>query len=395
MAPHLFGGEQSIMKNFIFLILFMGISASVYAEDECQEGFLTQYLNSAIASQMKKTDSISASKKIKYSRKLTDYVTPPVFGGYVIGKYGYSSQEDLAISNSFQARMVRMYVSGYLLRDFKYRVQMEFKDTPSMRDYTLEWLRFKEFQVKFGQFKRCFTYENPANPWDIGFGDYSQMTKRFTALASADPSGEPAQNGRDQGLQFSGDLFPVGKDGHRLIRYQLAVYNGSGQNRKENDNKKDWMGNIQIQPVKNLYVALFGWTGSYTANGVTAIRKRWALSAQYNWNDWDFIGEYGHHTGRNLNNYDANTGIWGGPDAADGWYVKVGIPCTPWLKTWIKYDVYREDATWNTARSVFSICPNAQLHKNLKFQLQYNYVHDKTAQDRNYHELWAQAYVRF
>ena len=221
------------------------------------------------------------------------------------------------------------------------------------------------------------------------------MAMHFTALGSADPSGEAAQNGRDQGLQFSGDLFPVGKDKHRLIRYQLAVYNGSGQNRKENDNKKDWMGNIQIQPVKNLYVALFGWTGSYTANGVTAIRKRWALSAQYNWNDWDFIGEYGHHTGKNLNNYDATTGIWGGPDAADGWYAKIGIPCTPWLKTWLKYDVYRQDATWNTARTVLSVCPNVQLHKNLKFQLQYNYVHDKTAQDRDFHELWAQAYVRF
>ena len=106
------------MKNFLFLILFLGISASLYAEDECEEGFLTQYLNSAIASQMKKADSVSASKRIKYGRKLTDYVTPPVFGGYVIAKYGYSSREDLAISNSFEARMVRMYVSGYLLRDF-------------------------------------------------------------------------------------------------------------------------------------------------------------------------------------------------------------------------------------------------------------------------------------
>lgn len=386
------------MKKFLCLFILLGFGNVLYAEDECEEGFLTQYLNGALASQMQKADSLSGSKGIKYSRKLTDYVSAPVFGGYIIGKYGYTSQENLPTgkySNSFEARMIRMYVSGYVLRDFKYRVQIEFKDTPSMRDYTLEWLRFKEFQVKFGQFKRCFTFENPANPWDIGFGGYSQLAMHFTALGSADPSGEPAQNGRDQGLQFSGDLFPIGKDKHRFIRYQLAVYNGSGQNRKENDNKKDWMGNIQIQPIKNLYIALFGWTGSYTVNNVTAIRKRWALSAQYNWKDWDFIAEYGHHTGKNLNNYNAATGIWDGPEAADGWYTKVGIPCTPWLKTWIKYDVYRQDATWNTARTVLSVCPNAQLHKNLKFQLQYNYVHDKTVADQNYHELWAQAYVRF
>ena len=392
------GGKPPFtMKRFLYLILFICLSVSVCAEDECQEGFLTHYLNGALAQQIHKSDSL-ADKKLKFGRKISDWITPPFFGGYIVGRYGYTSRDYLpagSVNNKFEVRFVRMYVSGYLLRDFKYRVQLECKDTPAMRDYTLEWLRFKEFQVKFGQFKRCFTFENPSNPWDIGFGGYSQMAMHLTALASADPSGEAAQNGRDQGLQFSGDLLPVGKDRHRLIRYQLAVYNGSGQNRKENDNKKDWMGNIQIQPVKNLYVALFGWTGSYTANGITAIRKRWALSTQYSWKDWDFVAEYGHHTGKNLNNYDANTGNWGGPDEADGWYAKVGIPFTPWLKTWVKYDVYREDATWNTARTVLSICPNAQLHKNLKFQLQYNYVHDKTAQDRNYHELWAQAYVRF
>ena len=99
-----------------------------------------------------------------------------------------------------------------------------------MRDFTLEWVRFKEFQVKVGQFKRCFTFENPMNPWDVGLGNYSQLSGRMTALVDEDCSGEPGQNGRDLGLQFQGDLFPVGKDKHRLIRYQAAVYNGNGQN---------------------------------------------------------------------------------------------------------------------------------------------------------------------
>lgn len=69
---------------------------------------------------------------------------------------------------------------------------------------------------------------------------------------------------------------------------------------------------------------------------------------------------------------------------------------TKWLETYVKYDVYRKDAVWGTSRHLYSICPNFQLHKNLKFQLQYNFVDDRSnAADRYYSELWAQAYVRF
>ena len=111
----------------------------------------------------------------------------------------------------------------------------------------------------------------------------------MTALTVDDPSGEVAQNGRDIGLQLQGDLLPVGKDKRRLIRYQAAVFNGNGQNRKDNNKQKDWMGNIQVQPVKDLYIGLFGWTGTYTGqNGASVRRNRWALGSIYEHNDWTF-----------------------------------------------------------------------------------------------------------
>lgn len=349
--------------------------------DEYQEGFLTAYLNRGIEKAMEGGDSLT------YGRHITKYVSAPQFGGYLVGTYSYSSQDD-ADRNGFECRYVRMYVSGTILRDFKYRVQLELKN-PAMRDYTLEWVRFKEFQVKGGQFKRIFTFDNPTHPWNIGLGSYSQLAGRMTALALDDPSGEAAQNGRDIGLQLQGDLFPISKDKHRLLRYQAAVFNGNGQNRKDNNKQKDWMGNIQVQPVKGLYIGLFGWTGTYTgANGVSAKRNRWALGSIYEHKDWTFRAEYAHHTGSNVNDPNA-------PTRADGWYVLAGVPFTSWLKVYARYDVYRMDATWGTMKSIYSICPNFDLHRNLKFQVQYNYVNDRTANDHNYHELWAQAYVRF
>ncbi len=383
------------MRRLLFLLLF---SVSFFAQaeqtDEYEEGFFTAYLNRAIEKAMSNDEA--KDEPLQYGRHITKYVSAPQFGGYVIGKYGYSTEND-ADRNTFECRMVRMYVSGTILRDFKYRVQLELKN-PAMRDYTLEWVRFKEFQVKVGQFKRCFTYDNPLNPWDVGMGNYSQVGQHMTALLKDDPSGEVAQNGRDLGLQLQGDLFPVGKDKHRLIRYQAAVYNGNGQNKKDNNKQKDWIGNIQVQPIKDLYIGLFGWTGTYTgSNGVSVRRNRWALGTIYEHKDWSFRAEYAHHSGRNVQDFDSETQSWnpGSSTEADGWYALVGVPFTPWLKVYCCYDVYREDATWGTMKSIYGICPNFQLHKNLKFQVQYNYINDRTSTDRNYHELWAQAYVRF
>lgn len=379
-------------KNFYsFISIILLISAFLVAlpikaiEDEYQEGFLTSYLNRALEKAM--PSDTAKAEPLRYGRHITKYVSAPQFGGYVVGSYTYSTQDD-ADMNSFNCRFVRMYVSGTILRDFRYRVQIELKN-PALRDFTLEWMRFKEFQIKVGQFKRCFTYDNPLNPWNVGLGSYSQLGMRMTALAMDDPSGETAQNGRDLGFQLQGDLFPVGKDKHRLIRYQAAVYNGNGQNKKDNNKQKDWMGNIQLQPIKDFYIGIFGWTGTYTGtNGVSVRRNRWAIGSIYEHNDWSFRAEYAHHTGSNVNDMSLS-------NKADAWYVLAGVPVNDWLKIFGRYDVYREDATWGTMKSIYSICPNFQLHRNLMFQVQYNYVNDRTAADRNYHELWAQAWVRF
>ncbi|MBP5392516.1 MAG: porin [Bacteroidaceae bacterium] len=379
----------------VFLILTCAAS-SVKAEqtDEYQEGFLTSYLNRAIEKAMSGDEA--GEEPLQYGRHITKYVSAPQFGGYFVGKYSYSSRDN-ADENGFECRMVRFYVSGTILRDFKYRVQLELKN-PAMRDYTLEWVRFKEFQIKVGQFKRSFTYDNPMHPWNLGMGNYSQLARHMTALSVDDPSGEVAQNGRDLGLQLQGDLFPVGKDQRRLIRYQAAMFNGNGQNKKDNNKQKDWMGNIQVQPVKDLYIGLFGWTGTYTgSNGVSVRRNRWALGSIYEHNDWSFRAEYAHHSGLNVKDFDVETQSWnpGSSNRADGWYLVLGVPITRWLKVYGTYDAYREDASWSSMKSIYGICPNFELHKNLKFQVQYNYINDRTSSDHNYHELWAQTYVRF
>ena len=318
----------------------------------------------------------------QYGRKVTDFTTGPKIGGYFIGKYSYSTQDGLKSNNGFSQRMTRVYVDGTIHTDFKYRIQVQINNKSfHMKDYFVEWAHWKEFSVKVGQYKRAFLFENPYNPWDVGFGDYSQITKKLSGMG--DYCGEDGSTGgRDQGIQIQGDLFPVSGGEYRLVHYQLQLMNGQGINVADENSKKDIIGTLQVQPIKDLYVGAFGWKGDYVINdSLTVGRDRWAVAAKYEHNSWSARAEYAHSSGKNINE-------------ADGWYAAVGVPVNDWFKVYAKYDVYRSQASSESMKSMYSIAPNFQIHKNLMLQLQYNYV-DNRATSSKWNEFWAEVYVRF
>ena len=329
----------------------------------------------------------SKDSVILFGRNLTDYMSKPKVGGYLIGSYKYSDLDTAHDGDGFNTRLVRAYIDGSIFGDFNYRIQVEFNKTVHLKDAFIEWTRFKEFKVKFGQYKRAFTFENPYNPWDVGVGDYSQLVKKLAGFSDYTATEYNGSNGgRDIGLQFQGDIVPVGRDKHRLFHYQLAIYNGQGINIADANSEKDFIGTLQVQPVKDLYIGLFGWKGSYTANGITVDRNRYSLGAKYEHNGWSARAEYAHHQGQNIADASA--------DRADAWYVTMGVPVTRWLKIYGKYDVYRDGADFDGMKSIYTLSPNIQLHKNLMLQVQYNHVDDRSL-DKHYNELWAQAYIRF
>ena len=212
-----------------------------------------------------------------------------------------------------------------------------------------------------------------------------------------DRNGEAAScGGRDQGLQIQGDLFPSGYDQHRYLHYQFQLMNGQGINSGDFNGNKDLLGTLQFQPIKGLWIGAFGWIGKYTSNDITVDRKRWAVSAKLERDGWSGRIEYARSKGYKISDYDKTTDSFTGRDLADGWYATIGIPFTDWLKVYAKYDAYRDRAEFSTMRTMYTVAPNFQLHKNLMFQLQYNYVVDKTTgDDQRYNEIWAEAYVRF
>ncbi len=333
------------------------------------------------------------SQDVQYGRKVTDYTTGPKVGGYVIAKYALTDQDGANKNSGLSQRLARVYLDGTILNDFKYRIQVQFNNASfHMKDYFVEWAHWKEFAVKVGQYKRAFLFENPYNPWDVGFGDYSQITKMFSGMG--DYCGEAGSNGgRDQGIQIQGDLLPMADGDYRLIHYQLQLMNGQGINTADANSHKDIIGTLQVQPIKDLYIGAFGWIGDYTANGVTVDRNRWAVAAKYEHNSWSARAEYVNSKGHKISELQAD-GTFSGAGKADGWYAAVGVPVNDWFKVYAKYDVYRSQASSETMKSMYCIAPNFQIHKNLMLQLQYNLVDNKPTSSQ-WNELWAELYFRF
>ena len=390
------------LKYIALALLATGFSivtkAQLAMNEEYQDGYdhsLQNYITEKI-SQLK--DKQDAAPKQEKKWKIADYVTVPKFGGYIVTTYKYNSQEGKNGGDGFGLRYLRLYLDGTVFKDFKYRVQMNVSGEPGTTssarviDAFVSWQKWAPLGIKMGEFKRCFTFENPMNPWDIASGDYTQLTKNFAGMSGDFYKGGTNSGGRDLGIQVYGDAFKVGKTKHYLLHYQAGIYNGQGINTSDKDAEKDYIATVQVQPVKGLYIGVFGWSGSFFDGSQSNYFKRWAAGVSYE-------GAISARAEYARNIYAQDYGVKNVGQKSDAWYIRMGIPTWRWLRVNLGYDAYRSDmSTWTSLNSIYTLGLQARPHKNLQFQLQWNYCHNNslsTSVDKDYHQLWAQAYIRF
>ena len=367
--------------------------------EEYQDGYdhsLQNYITEKITQYQDKQNEKPQEGKKKW--KIADYVTVPKFGGYIVGTYKYNSQEGKNGGDGFGLRYLRLYLDGTVFKDFKYRVQMNVSGEPGTTssarviDAFVSWQKWSPLGIKMGEFKRCFTFENPMNPWDIASGDYTQLTKNFAGMSGDFYKGGTNSGGRDLGIQIYGDAFKVGKTQHYLLHYQAGVYNGQGINTSDKDKEKDYIATVQLQPIKGLYLGVFGWSGSFHNGTQSNYFKRWAAGVSYE-------GLFSARAEYARNIYADGADTHGLGQKSDAWYIRMGIPTWRWLRVNLGYDAYRKDmSTWTSLNSIYTLGLQARPHKNLQFQLQWNYCHNNSIAsnvDKDYHQLWAQAYIRF
>ena len=345
---------------FCFLLITSSLSAQVTAPSQTSE----VGRGSSVLEQLKQNTS---------------------FGGYVIGQVTANDQKDASKQCDMNLRLVRIYADSRI-GDFALKLQMQVNGntsslaSPRIVDAWAEWQRFSFFRVKFGQMKRCFTFENPMHPWEIGFGTYSQFADRLAGFN--DPVGEHPSNGRDFGLQVQGDLLPAA-DGHSWLHYQAGVFNGQGINQADKNSRKDLIGGLWVSPLKGLQIGAFGWTGNYVrTDGETAERRRYSFGLNYS-RDWTVRAEWG---------------VDNAYGRADAWYTAVGTPSFYSTKVFARWDVYRNAKSWDSAHSIYALSLMHSLYHNLRIQLNYAFHVNKmpsNALGRHYNAIDAQLYWRF
>ena len=335
---------------------------------------------------------LASSLTVSAQRTLTEVAQKSTFGGYFVGQF--TSSDAASSDQGFGMRYARLYVNGSMFDDFKYRLQIETAGEPGtikgvrVLDAYGEWVKYKGFQVRFGQMKRCFTFENPYNPWEIGMGSNAQGISKLAGMA--DRCGEHSSGGRDAGLVIQGDLFPI--NDLRFLHYQVGVYNGQGINKRDvqQARSKDLIGGLWINPMKGLSVGAFGWTGKYynSSTQETYDRNRLAYGVKYE-GDWSFRSEYISSQG-----YAPKLS-----DKADAWYMLVGAPVGEKLRLYGKWDVYRQDKTHASQTTLWCATAEWWFCKNLKLQANYTFTEKGDdfigKGDRFYNTAEVQLYVRF
>ena len=351
------------------------------------------------------TEATQAEEKPKI--ELPAWVKNIKFSGYAMLQYQGQDPEGNH-SNSFNLRLARFILDGKI-GDFDWRAQIQGTNatgpgqpTVQLVDLYAEWRKYPEFKIRAGQFKRAFTYENPTNPITQGWRGYADVINKLSAFG--DRTGERSSGGRDIGIQLSGDLFP-NANGRRLFHYQIGVYNGEGVNQKDMDNRKDIIGGVWVMPIKGLRIGAFGWTGSrggmldpLTGQTRSIEKNRYALSVEYDLNEYTFRAEYIHSQGWGAKSPGNNVReiYYENGDKADGWYVFGIVPLIKGkLHAKARYQTYRNKKEWGSSVNQIECGLNYYFTKNLELHAEYSRVNDRTLAKHDYNLVDVELDFRF
>ena len=377
----------------LLVVLMMGFSATASAEEQ---------------------EVQNAQQEKKTLVELPQWVKNIKFSGYAMLQYQGEDKEG-SHSNTFNLRLARFILDGKI-GHFDWRAQIQGTNatgpgqpTVQIVDLYAEWRKYPEFKVRAGQFKRAFTFENPTNPITQGWRGYADVINKLSAFG--DRTGERSSGGRDIGIQLSGDLFP-NANGRRVFHYQIGVYNGEGVNQKDMDNRKDIIAGVWVMPIKGLRIGAFGWTGSrgemvdsklidpVTKQPMTRSveKNRYALSAEYDKDEYTFRAEYIHSQGWGAKSPGNNVReiYYENGDKADGWYVFGIVPLIKGkLHAKARYQTYRNKKEWGSSVNQIECGLNYYFTKNLELHAEYSRVNDRNLAKHNYNLVDVELDFRF
>jgi phosphate-selective porin OprO/OprP len=140
----------------------------------------------------------------------------------------HTSQSDTATIDR-----ARLSLDATIYKYWRLRLEDDFSSSSGLRDAYLAFNYMPELNVQIGQYKVPFSYEELLSKRYIDF-----VERAAVVTATVNPS-------RDIGVMLYGTAF------HKLLQYQVAGMNGTGQNSTDNNSDKDIVARVVVHPFIN------------------------------------------------------------------------------------------------------------------------------------------------
>ncbi len=309
--------------------------------------------------------------------------------GFLQTQYDYNFYDDP--ESNFGFNRARIGVQGAIPYDFSYYVLLETspfkKDGPKayLLDAFVTYSRYSFAKVSVGSFKSPFGLElsTPCNA--LHTINRSKVVNELTA-----PD-------RDMGFMLLG-----GSD-TTLLRYAVAVMNGSGLLVKDIDKYKDIIGRLIIQPTSWLHVGGSFKMGKSVNTADPTLddntTKRFGTELELNFANFMVQGEYIY--GKDDGSYTVGGGCGGDPEIVQGSVERSGMfvmamYTTPWnFQPVLKYENYNSDMSLtNNLEQVTTFGVNYFFNEWTRLQINYEYAAEQAKEIKN-DRLMVQLQVRF
>lgn len=253
--------------------------------------------------------AVTASKAFKLS-------------GY--SQFLYTAQD--ADLDGFSVRRMRLSLTGDLLKNVHYKIQVDAIKSPILLDGLLEFTFDEAVNLKFGQFKVPFSLESTTSSADI------ETINRSQPVLKLSPGQDIGASGRDIGAVIFGKTS--------IIEYQVGVFNGAGINKADTNEKKDWAGRVVVHPTGFLALGASVYDGAYSASAAAPEEKRdrAGIDMAVLTGPFSIKGEYIRASD--------------GAVLKEGWYLQGGYFILPKkLQGVLKIDAYNPDTEADSART--------------------------------------------
>ena len=261
--------------------------------------------------------------------------------------------------DSFLVKRARLSLSGEIAKKIRFKLQADAVKSPALVDAQVDFEFSPTLGLRIGQFYVPFSRENRTSSSDLDTILRSQVVDKLA------PSRDIGSPGRDIGAMLFGKFS--------IIEYLVGFFNGSGVNRADTNEKKDFSARVVLRPASFVSAGGSVYSGRHSA-------------AQ---GDHPFTRDRrGIEAGLDLGAFSARAEYISGRDdltKKEGWYIQGGcFISTKKVQAVVKWDSYDQDRDAASDRSdLMTLGLNWFFSEKTKLQVNFNSYRRESGETAN------------